>query len=128
MYDPVTITVEKDVDAVLNTNGSSLWSDKAKPVRITKIWVESRWYEGEDDAWGTVKVYFNTDDWNYETDGLIYTDDMFEEDLVYFLSSIVPGFDGTDFGYSEQGMQGDDYVDFDIGGDSLAKLIKAFGG
>jgi hypothetical protein len=50
--------------------------------------------------------------------GLIYSDRQFEAELGAFLATI--GLDGEDVGYSEQGMQGDNYVSCDVGSKFLA--------
>ena len=46
-------------------------------------------------------------------DGLIYTDKDFIAELRMFLAQ--HGLPGDDVDYSEQGMQGDDYVSLDAG-------------
>jgi len=57
-------------------------------------------------------------------DGLIYTDGQFAEDLANFLVA-----HGLDAGasYSEQGMQGDDYVSLDVEGKFIASWEAKFG-
>ena len=56
-------------------------------------------------------VYFNTADWDVDKDGLIYTDTQFKQELNAFLAE--QGLGQAD--YSEQGMQGDNYVSCDVG-------------
>ena len=57
-------------------------------------------------------MHFNTDTWNVDTDGLIYTDPA-------FLESVRVAFGTNDINYSEQGMQGTDFVSFDVGSEFL---------
>jgi hypothetical protein len=56
---------------------------------------------------------------------LIYTDRTFERELREFLDS--QGLVGKDVSYSEQGMQGDDYVSCDIGKPFLDSWARKFG-
>jgi len=73
-------------------------------------------YVSEDGECGELRVYFDEDTWNTDVDGLIYTDALFGIELLNLL---------TDYGiqgsvcYSEQGMQGYDYVSFDVDGDVI---------
>ena len=93
--------------ATLHTIGDGLWSGVERRVRITKLDVP---YLEKDDEWCELRVYFNTEDWDVNKFGLIYTDSLFEYELIELLKSL--GY-GADVGYSEQGMQGDDYVSLD---------------
>ena len=102
------------VNVTLNTNGKGLWSQVAKAVTITSINLP---YVSDDEDFGELKVYFDTATWDTDTDGLIYTDSKFEAELKAFLTSI--GLVGEDVSYSEQGMQGDDYVSLDVGSDFI---------
>jgi len=110
---------ERCVDflATLNTAGDGLWSDTAKAVDIHTLGLTV--FEDEGDKWGELRVYFDTDTWDIDEDGLIYTDDAFLSELQNVL--LRAGFN-TDVDYSEQGMQGDDYVSLDVG----AKFIDSF--
>ena len=47
-----------------------------------------------------------------EEDGLIYTDNN-------FIAGVREAFGTNDIDYSEQGMQGEDYVSFDVSGEFL---------
>ncbi len=103
---------------VFNTDGKrGLWSNVAKAVTITDIQLgKGTVWEGESDdhAFGELRVYFDESTWNTREDGLIYTDRGFLNDLQAFLNQ--HGLPGKDVCYSEQGMQGDDYVSLDAGG------------
>jgi hypothetical protein len=95
-----------------NTDGSGYWSNEAKAVRITDMRLG---YVDEDKEFGELCVYFNTEDWNVNVDGLIYTDRQFKEELNAFL--VAQGLCAAE--YSEQGMQGDNYVSLDVEEDFL---------
>ena len=100
--------------ATLHTGGDGYWSDVAKAVRITELRVG---YVSDEEDFGELQVCFNTDDWRPDTCGLIYTDSVFMGELVEYLASIGLG---TDVSYSEQGMQGDNYVSCDVNSEFLA--------
>ena len=95
---------------VFNTDGSGYWSEVAKPVQITGIALP---YVNDERDFGELKVYFDTKSWDVRKDGLIYTDRQFLRELQSLLTNM--GLDGSDIDYSEQGMQGDDYVSLDVG-------------
>ena len=107
-------------NVVFNTCGGGYWSDVAKAVRIVDI--KLQWVTEEKD-FGELCVYFNEQDWDVETDGLIYTDRQFEAELNAFL--LEQGL--CEVQYSEQGMQGDDYVSCDVGEEFIAKWEAKFG-
>jgi hypothetical protein len=90
------------------TAGDGYWSDVAKTVTTTGIAVP---YVNDEEDFGELRVYF-TKDWDVRKDGLIYTDSLF---LVMLREKLAEcGFDATDVEYSEQGMQGDNYVSLDV--------------
>jgi len=101
---------------MLETAGDGYWSDVAKTVNVTKISVP---YVNEDEDFGELCVYFDKQ-WDTRKDGLIYTDSQFLTQLKERLTDC--GFDATDVDYSEQGMQGNDYVSLDVG----EKFLKSW--
>ena len=103
---------------IFNTNGTGYWSNKAKAVEIVDMRVT---YINDERDFGELRVYFNTDTWDVNTDGLIYTDKQWRNELQAFLTA--QGLPGKDISYSEQGMQGDDYVSLDI---VTAKFLTAW--
>lgn len=108
---------------ILNTDGKrGLWSNVARAVRIVDMQIGYMDDEGE---FGELCVYFDTATWDVSKDGLIYTDRLFEKELREFLTA--HGLAGADVDYSEQGMQGDDYVSFDIGEKFIASWKAKFG-
>jgi len=98
------------VNATLHTAGDGYWSRRQTAVEITKLMLA---YTNDELDFGELRVYFNTKTWNVDKDGLIYTDTLFEEELCALLTEL--GFDASDVSYSEQGMQGDNYVSLDVG-------------
>lgn len=104
-----------------NTSGDGYWSTVAKAVRITDMRLG---YVSDEEDFAELCVYFNTDDWDVNKDGLIYTDKGFMTDLRNFLT--MQGLDNLDIDYSEQGMQGDDYVSLDIGKDFIDSWKRKF--
>ena len=106
---------------VFNTKGDGYWSNVAKAVEVVDMRVA---YVNDDYDFGELRVYFNTDTWNVNTDGLIYTDSLFKIDLMKFVKE--QGL-AVDLCYSEQGMQGDNYVSLDVGKDFLDSWRAKFG-
>ena len=98
------------VNATLNTNGLGYWSRMQKAVEITHLQLA---YTNDELDFGELRVRFNTKTWNVDTDGLIYTDKQFMRELKDLLTQL--GFDASDVHYSEQGMQGNNYVSCDVG-------------
>jgi len=96
--------------ATLCTAGDGYWSNKAKAVEITGLQLS---YTNDELDFGELRVFFDTASWDTNTDGLIYTDTLFLEELCFMLDNL--GFDASDVSYSEQGMQGDTYVSCDVG-------------
>lgn len=114
---------------VFHTDGKrGLWSNVAKAVTITDIQLGKAimWPEDTDkDMFGELRVQFDTNTWNVYQDGLIYTDTLFLAELQTFLKQ--HNLAGNDVSYSEQGMQGDDYVSLDVGHKFYKAWIKKFG-
>jgi hypothetical protein len=103
-----------------NTNGRGYWSRAVKAVRIVDMQLG---YVSDEKDFGELCVYFNTEDWDVNTDGLIYTDKQFKQELNAFL--VAQGLCAVE--YSEQGMQGDNYVSLDVEADFLQAWEAKFG-
>lgn len=103
----------------LKTSGIGYWSNESRWVTVTFIDVP---YIDEDEDFGELRVFFDTETWNVEEHGLIYTDTGFIKELKRALME--HGFDPTDVSYSEQGMQGDNYVSLDVGPAFLESWIE----
>lgn len=110
-------------DAILHTDGlRGLWSNVAKAIRVTDV--RLGYIDEEEQDFGELRVYFDTATWNVKEDGLIYTDRLFESELQTLLTQ--HGLAGEDVSYSEQGMQGYDYVSCDVGKAFLDSWKKKF--
>jgi hypothetical protein len=112
---------------ILNTDGKGLWSSKSKPVIVTGINCMIGKVEDEDRFIGELMVRFDLASWDTDKDGLIYTDDLFRTQLHEFLMS--QGFSkesATDVSYSEQGMQGDEYVSLDVSSEFCQEWLSKF--
>jgi hypothetical protein len=111
----------------LHTNGTGYWSKIATAVDITKLDLQ---YINEEKDFGELCVHFAVDDfpsncWDVSTMGLIYTDKLFMYELRAYLQTL--GFtaaEAADVEYSEQGMQGDNYVSCDVGAVFIAGLMR----
>ena len=110
--------MQKQMYTFIKTAGDGYWSNKKTTVLVEYISCDV-----DNDDYAELCVKFNTADWNVKTDGLIYTDKQFIKELRAAL--MANGFSkaaADDVEYSEQGMQGYNYVSFDVG----AKFINAF--
>jgi hypothetical protein len=105
------------MNVVLNTGGGGYWSNTKTAVLVTDIKLG---YVADDKEFGELCVYFDTGTWDIEELGLIYTDRQFLKELREFLEQ--HGLPGKDVDYSEQGMQGDNYVSLDVG----AKFLRVW--
>jgi hypothetical protein len=106
----------------LHTNGRGYWSTTAKAVDVEALDLQ---YITNDKDFGELCLHFNTNDWDTATDGLIYTDKLFMQELRAYLQTV--GFteaEANDVNYSEQGMQSDNYVSCDVGAVFIAGLER----
>jgi hypothetical protein len=99
--------MQKQLYVFLNTNGSGYWSDAKKTVLVEYISCDA-----QDDDFAELCVKFNTQTWNVDADGLIYTDKQFLHELRAAL--IANGFSAA--------AANDVEYSCDVG----AKFIKAF--
>ena len=106
---------------ILNTSGNGYWSREERAVTVTDIKLG---YVSDELDFGELCVYFNTKSWDTQEHGLIYTDRQFLRELRAFLDA--HGLPGADVDYSEQGMQGDNYVSLDIGEAFLTAWARKF--
>ena len=104
------------VNKSFSTSGNGYWSRAVKSVKVTGLDLS---YINEEGDFGELSVYFDTDSWDVNELGLIYTDKQFLAELKTFLAE--QGL-STDVSYSEQGMQGNNYVSLDC----ESKFIKSF--
>ena len=108
------------LNEILHTGGTGYWSTSAVDVQLTGM---DLGYVAEDKEFGELRVYFNTETWDVGIDGLIYTDENFLGELNLLLERT--GL--CEAQYSEQGMQGEDYVSLDVGAEFIAKWEAKFG-
>lgn len=126
----------KVVDFTCATAGDGYWTTRQTAVRCTKLeitYVAKHDDEGKDlpqngaPTFGELQISFDPTTWNPDEDGLIYTDKLFLKELANELITL--GFSpeaAADVFYSEQGMQGDDFVSCDVGGKFLAEVLSVF--
>lgn len=101
------------VNAHLCTAGDGLWSSVRTAVTIRGV--ELTVWQSAGASWGELRAYFDPQLWDTDTVGLIYTDSLWIEGWREWLALATPlaasAVAGVD--YSEQGMQGADYVSMD---------------
>jgi len=101
----------KQVNWQIHTQGDGLWSTKQRTVRVVRVELA---YCNDEGTWGELRAYFNHG-WDCDTDGLIYTDKRWIEEFRALMKTL--GFSPVaidDISYSEQGMQGTDFVSMDV--------------
>lgn len=106
-------TIVKPI-AFLNTDGRGYWSRTAKTVDITEF--KMRWIASTEHV-GELAVFFDTQHWNVNTHGLIYTDKKWISELRCWLRD-VQGFSQKavdDICYSDPLFAQGDYVILDAG-------------
>jgi hypothetical protein len=109
-------------EVIMHTAGNGLWSGEERAVRITDMKLG---YVSDELDFGELQVKFDRRTWDVKEHGLIYTDRQFMRELQAFLTE--HGLVGSDVSYSEQGMQGNDYVSCDIGKKFLDSWTAKFG-
>lgn len=103
-----------------STKGNG-WSCKPGKVPVTGAYVNLRGQTDNGIPYGELCVSFNTETWSEDKNGVIYGDSGFIADLRTALAKAgMTAKAVKDIEYSERGMQGDDYVSFDVGADFLA--------
>jgi hypothetical protein len=103
---------------ILKTDGTGFWSTVESKVELEGLDLSSNIKR----TFGELRVIFNTDTWDVETDGLIYTDKGFMSQLKELLEA--NGLDASDIGYSESGMQGENYVSLDVGENFIGSWLE----
>ena len=128
MFENVDCFVKKNksinfnVNLKANTCGNGFWSLEKREVKINKLGLDYiAYYDGEFHS--ELRAYFTKRDWDVEKHGLIYTDDLWLKEFRSELKRV--GFSAPaikSVNYSEQGMQGDNYVSLDVGD----KFVREF--
>ena len=96
------------------TDGKGYWSKTVKTVPINRVRLA---YVNDEGDFGELRAYFDTKEWDTDTDGLIYTDMMWKHSFLTCMENVM-GFSPDailDVSYSEMGMQGENYVSMDVG-------------
>lgn len=109
---------------ICNTNGRGLWSADARAVRVNKVVVsvhnvEVNLHDFYPTLYVNVDAYFPKKSWDTHTHGLIYTDSQWIKEFNQAMKAINPLLFGSEVAYTEQGMQGEDYV-------SMAMYLTSF--
>jgi hypothetical protein len=98
-------------------DGRGLWSATEKFVTVNRVRVA---YLDDDGDFGELRAYFDPAEWDTDKDGLIYTDRAWMSSFLSCMATL--GFSVqalADIDYSEAGMQGNNYVSMDVGGDFI---------
>ncbi len=101
-----------DVDWACSTGGDGFWTDRSSVTRITRLELA---FVSNDGRFGELRAHLDPSSWNAEQLGYVYTDRTWIATFRLLLESL--GFSGAQasrVNYSEQGMQGDDYVSMDV--------------
>lgn len=108
------------VELYARTNGKGLWSRAAQEVKVVKIKFD---YIAEADtpkdvagSYATFRAYFDPKTWKVARDGLIYTDPLWIRDFRLGLQDLGLAHHAKEVDYTEQGMQGNNFVSLNIGG------------
>lgn len=120
------------VNIEAHTNGKGHWTVEERMVQIIKLGIgySSLTYYPEDPFHGELRAYFEPSgftpgSWNVPGHGLIYTDRLWLKEFKAGLRAA--GFSikaAQNVSYSEQGMQGDNYVSMDIGPTFYASWVR----
>lgn len=111
---------DRQVNFITKTDGRGYWSKTIKTVPINRVALA---YIDEDHTYGELRAYFDHEEWNINEDGLIYTDMMWKHSFLTCMENVM-GFSPDailDVSYSEMGMQGDNYVSMDVGGQFITE-------
>ena len=112
---------DQQVNFRTQTAGDGYWSGTQKFVTINRVRLA---YIDEDDGnFGELRAYFDPAEWNIDDLGLIYTDSGWKQSFLTCMENVL-GFSPDailDISYSEQGMQGDNYVSMDVGGKFISE-------
>ena len=113
------------MNVVINakTNGLGYWSEKVETITVVELTSD---YINDEQNYMSLQARFLTDNWNVDKDGLIYTDENFIKD---FKKGLVEHYGFSKEAvkflfYSEQGAQGDDYVDFEASKQFVTEWVK----
>ena len=116
---------DRKVSFITRTDGKGYWSTVArKSIRINRVAIDSVSDNGE---YGELRAYFDESEWNVESDGLIYSDQAWMKSFRSCMATL--GFSVqalAAISYTEQGMQGTEYVSLDVGRDFLIQCTPLY--
>jgi hypothetical protein len=116
---------DRKVSFITRTDGKGYWSTVArKSIRIDRVAIASVSDDGE---YGELRAYFDESEWNVESDGLIYSDQAWMKSFRSCMATL--GFSVqalAAISYTEQGMQGTEYVSLDVGRDFLIQCTPLY--
>jgi len=112
--------VDFDEPITIEVDGNGLWSAENCPDQFNVVSMSINYCSDEYNH-GELQVVFDDKLWIVEEHGLIYTDDTAEEGIRSMLLDL--GITGH-VNYSEQGMQGQDYISLDVDADFLASYAE----
>lgn len=105
---------DRKVNFVTVTDGRGYWSKAVKTVPINRVALA---YVDDQGTFGELRAYFDPKEWDVDNDGLIYSDMGWKHSFLTCMEKQF-GFSPDailDLSYSEQGMQGENYVSMDVG-------------
>jgi hypothetical protein len=114
----------KQVNWQTHTDGKGYWTTFEKTVTILEVelaYVNT--YVNDDGEFGELRARFDTKTWNCDENGLIYTDPQWIDEFRGLMRSL--GFSRRacdDITYSEQGMQGYNFVSMDVGEEFMREV------
>ena len=105
---------DRRVNFVTRTDGNGYWSKAVKTITINRVRLA---YVSDDHEYGELRAYFDVKDWDVNRDGLIYSDMGWKHSFLTCMESYFGLSPDAilDVSYTEQGMQGKDYVSMDVG-------------
>jgi hypothetical protein len=108
---------ERKVNLKTSTDGGGLWSIEKKDIRIIKF--DLNWFDvncfNDNFNYFELRAYWDKRTWSVKKHGLVYTDELWLKTLKNNLINL--GFSKIGLKgltYSEQGLQGNDYVGMDV--------------
>lgn len=108
---------DREVNFRTQTAGDGYWSGVRKFITINRVRIA---YLDDEGDFGELRAYFDPVEWDVDNDGLIYSDSAWMKNFKACMGTL--GFSDAalnDVGYSEMGMQGNNYVSMDVGVDFI---------
>lgn len=125
---PLYLTIPNP-PVICNTSGKGIWSNRVCPVAVSRVKISiSDWSDDGFDwplgcrGYVAIDAYFSKKSWNTSKHGLIYTDPKWIKEFNKQMKAINPDLFCSEIDYTEQGMQGDNFVSLQMS----PKNIKQF--